>query len=52
LQKAFHTVQELIFESFEAVSIISTYDDLGLKEDLLRGIYAYQFGVSAAIRID
>ena len=33
--------QKLIFESSEAVSVISTFDDLGLKEDLLRGIYAY-----------
>lgn len=30
-----------IFESSEAVKVISTFDDLGLKEDLLRGIYAY-----------
>lgn len=34
-------VQKLIFESSEAVSVVSTFDDLGLKEDLLRGIYAY-----------
>jgi len=33
--------QKIIFESSEAVSVISTFDDLGLKEDLLRGIYAY-----------
>jgi hypothetical protein len=35
------TPQKLVFESSEAVSVISTFDDLGLKEDLLRGIYAY-----------
>lgn len=34
-------MQKLVFESSEAVSVISTFDDLGLKEDLLRGIYAY-----------
>jgi hypothetical protein len=34
-------LQKLIFESSEAVSVISTFDDLSLKEDLLRGIYAY-----------
>lgn len=34
-------VQKLVFESSEAVSVISTFDDLGLKEDLIRGIYAY-----------
>lgn len=33
--------QKLIFESSEAVSVVSTFDDLNLKEDLLRGIYAY-----------
>ena len=33
--------QKLVFESSEAVSVVSTFDDLGLKEDLLRGIYAY-----------
>lgn len=33
--------QKIIFESSEAVSVVSTFDDLGLKEDLLRGIYAY-----------
>jgi hypothetical protein len=35
------SLQKIIFESSEAVSVISTFDDLGLKEDLLRGIYAY-----------
>jgi hypothetical protein len=35
------SLQKLVFESSEAVSVISTFDDLGLKEDLLRGIYAY-----------
>ncbi|OBZ76238.1 ATP-dependent RNA helicase FAL1 [Grifola frondosa] len=39
---------KLIFESSEAVSVVSTFDDLGLKEDLLRGIYAYTFGHPAA----
>lgn len=34
-------LQKLVFESSEAVSVISTFDDLGLKEDLVRGIYAY-----------
>ena len=30
-----------MFESSEAVNVVSTFDDLNLKEDLLRGIYAY-----------
>ncbi|KAH9987802.1 DEAD-domain-containing protein [Russula vinacea] len=41
---------KLIFESSEAVSVISTFDDLGLKEDLLRGIYAYNFEKPSAIQ--
>lgn len=32
---------KLVFESSEAVKVVSTFDQLGLKEDLLRGIYAY-----------
>ena len=40
--KPFHLTKCLkVFESSEAVKVISTFDDLGLKEDLLRGIYAY-----------
>jgi ATP-dependent RNA helicase len=33
--------QKLVFESSEAVSVIQTFDGLGLKENLVRGIYAY-----------
>ena len=33
--------EKLVFESSESVKVVSTFDDLGLKEDLLRGIYAY-----------
>lgn len=32
---------KLVFESSEAVKVVTTFDQLGLKEDLLRGIYAY-----------
>jgi len=39
-----------VFESSEAVKVISTFDDLGLKEDLLRGIYAYNFEKPSAIQ--
>ncbi|KAH9938370.1 ATP-dependent RNA helicase FAL1 [Fomitopsis serialis] len=42
--------EKLIFESSEAVSVVSTFDDLGLKEDLLRGIYAYNFEKPSAIQ--
>ncbi|KAF7311536.1 DEAD-domain-containing protein [Mycena kentingensis (nom. inval.)] len=40
----------LFFESSEAVSVVSTFDDLGLKEDLIRGIYAYNFEKPSAIQ--
>lgn len=33
--------EQLVFESSEQVKVVSTFDQLGLKEDLLRGIYAY-----------
>ncbi|EMD40918.1 hypothetical protein CERSUDRAFT_111502 [Gelatoporia subvermispora B] len=41
---------KIIFESSEAVPVVSTFDDLGLKEDLLRGIYAYNFEKPSAIQ--
>ncbi|KAG8218682.1 P-loop containing nucleoside triphosphate hydrolase protein [Butyriboletus roseoflavus] len=34
----------------KAVSVVSTFDDLNLKEDLLRGIYAYNFEKPSAIQ--
>lgn len=34
-------IQKLVFESSEEVKTVSTFDEFGLKEDLLRGIYAY-----------
>ncbi|KAF9534754.1 DEAD-domain-containing protein [Crepidotus variabilis] len=42
--------EKLVFESSEAVNVVSTFDDLGLKEDLLRGIYAYNFEKPSAIQ--
>ncbi|KAG1892210.1 P-loop containing nucleoside triphosphate hydrolase protein [Suillus subluteus] len=44
------TKQKLVFESSEAVSVVSTFEDLNLKEDLLRGIYAYDFKKPSAIQ--
>ncbi|KAI6163113.1 P-loop containing nucleoside triphosphate hydrolase protein [Pisolithus thermaeus] len=42
--------EKLVFESSEAISVVSTFDDLNLKEDLLRGIYAYNFEKPSAIQ--
>lgn len=36
---------KLVFESSEAIKVISTFDELHLKEDLLRGIYAYSTSI-------
>jgi hypothetical protein len=32
---------KIVFETSEDVKIVSTFDDMNLKEDLMRGIYAY-----------
>jgi ATP-dependent RNA helicase len=32
---------KLVFETSEAVTQAPTFDAMGLKEDLLRGIYSY-----------
>ncbi|ETW83708.1 hypothetical protein HETIRDRAFT_380913 [Heterobasidion irregulare TC 32-1] len=42
--------EKLRFESSEAVPVISTFDEFGFKEDLLRGIYAYNFEKPSAIQ--
>ncbi|KAJ1024098.1 hypothetical protein NDA16_002937 [Ustilago loliicola] len=41
---------KLAFESSEEVKVASTFDAMGLKEDLLRGIYAYNFEKPSAIQ--
>lgn len=41
---------QIVFESSEEVTIAPTFDALGLKENLLRGIYAYNFEKPSAIQ--
>ncbi|KAA1075419.1 hypothetical protein PCANC_16469 [Puccinia coronata f. sp. avenae] len=41
---------KLLFETSEEVGVAPTFDSLGLKEDLLRGIYAYNFEKPSAIQ--
>ncbi|SJX66430.1 probable translation initiation factor eIF-4A [Sporisorium reilianum f. sp. reilianum] len=41
---------KLVFESSEKVKVATTFDAMGLKEDLLRGIYAYNFEKPSAIQ--
>lgn len=31
----------MVFETSKGVDVVSTFDGMGLREDLLRGIYAY-----------
>ncbi|KAJ1565875.1 RNA helicase, partial [Nowakowskiella sp. JEL0078] len=42
--------EKLVFETSAQVSVVPTFDALGLKEDLLRGIYAYNFEKPSAIQ--
>ncbi|EDP41738.1 hypothetical protein MGL_3946 [Malassezia globosa CBS 7966] len=46
-----HTASSNIaFESSEEITVAPTFDSLGLKDDLLRGIYAYNFEKPSAIQ--
>merc|ERR1712156_227269 len=38
------------FETSEDVDVVPTFDSMGLREDLLRGIYAYGFEKPSAIQ--
>ena len=42
--------EELVFETSEDVEIRPTFDALGLKEELLRGVYAYGFERPSAVQ--
>lgn len=41
---------ELKFRSSKAVQVVSSFEEMGLKEDLLRGIFAYGFEAPSAIQ--
>jgi hypothetical protein len=38
--------ENLVFETSSDVKILPSFDAMGLKEDLLRGVYAYSRGSS------
>ncbi|KAI8893611.1 P-loop containing nucleoside triphosphate hydrolase protein [Globomyces pollinis-pini] len=40
----------LLFETSDEVKVISSFDQMGLKDDLVRGIYAYNFEKPSAIQ--
>ncbi len=36
----------MVFETSKGVDVVTTFDGMGLRDDLLRGVYAYgQLGV-------
>jgi ATP-dependent RNA helicase len=40
---------EMVIESSEDLEVVKSFDDLGLREELLRGIYAYGFNKPSAV---
>jgi hypothetical protein len=47
---AYDAGDKLVFETSSDVHVVPTFDAMGLKEDLLRGIYAYGFEKPSAIQ--
>ena len=43
-------LQKVEFETSEEVDVVPTFDSMGIREDLLRGIYAYGFERPSAIQ--
>ncbi|KAL7754201.1 RNA helicase [Sorochytrium milnesiophthora] len=41
---------KLVFETSDSVRVVSSFDQMALKEDLLRGVYAYNFEKPSAIQ--
>ena len=41
--------EDMIIESSEDLEVVKSFDDLGLREELLRGIYAYGFNKPSAV---
>lgn len=42
--------EEVKFETSKGVKVYNTFDAMGLKEELLRGLYAYGFEKPSAIQ--
>ncbi|KAJ8309296.1 hypothetical protein KUTeg_014170 [Tegillarca granosa] len=43
-------LKNIEFETSEDVEVTPTFDSMGLREDLIRGIYAYGFEKPSAIQ--
>ena len=41
---------EMVIESSEELEIVSSFDELNLREELLRGVYAYGFNMPSAVQ--
>ncbi|CAB4060507.1 EIF4A3 [Lepeophtheirus salmonis] len=50
IRKVEEDLANVEFETSEDVEVIPTFDSMGLREDLLRGIYAYGFEKPSAIQ--
>ena len=42
--------EDMVIESSEKIELVKSFDDLGLKEELLRGLYAYGFNKPSAVQ--
>jgi len=50
MSKILQNDEDLVFETSEEVEVLPTFDALGLKEELLRGVYAYGFERPSAVQ--
>ena len=41
---------EMVIESSEKLEVVKSFDELGLREELIRGIYAYGFNKPSAVQ--
>ena len=41
---------EMIIESSEKIEIVGSFDEFNLREELLRGVYAYGFDKPSAVQ--
>ena len=42
--------KNLIFETSEDIKVVQSFEELGLREELLRGVYAYGFEKPSAVQ--
>lgn len=41
---------EMVIEASEELEVVKSFDELGIREELLRGIYAYGFNKPSAVQ--